>query len=112
MSNDRHTQPPVYVSTYTLVAVLVTILAWELELVELAFLVMGRPQLNGLTHGAWTALCGVLSIAAMLGCKREFVRVRHCVRRIAVTPFQAVLVIGMMISIGGVSAIVIQSLLG
>jgi hypothetical protein len=92
---------PYAVSTYSLVAYLLTVLAWELEVGILLLYWFNKGNLDPLGHAALLALSCSLTLFSWIRGKREFQRLCWTRGRIPVTASQSIFVAVMVVTFGG-----------
>ncbi len=97
--DSNHQQP---VPTGTLMAYLMTVLAWELEIVVLLVHAFANEKLDPLGHGVLLLVAGSLTLFAWFRGRKSFELLRWTRGRIRITPFQAVMITMFMIAFGGV----------
>jgi hypothetical protein len=101
MDDDR-SQQPTFVSTFSLMALLLTIVAWELEVGVVLLKLFVRKPLDPLAHTTLLAIAGILTCFSIYRGQREFQALRSARGRIPLTHSQVLVVTGFFIAFGGV----------
>lgn len=90
------------VSTFSLVAYMLTVLAWELEIGVLVLHIFKRGKLDPLGHAALLACLCSLTVFSSLRGRREFQRLRWTRGRIPISAAQGVVVTFTVFATSGV----------
>jgi len=97
---QNNSDRPSAVPTLSLFTYLITVLAWELELVVLLLHAFANNKLDPLGHSALLAVSGFLTLFAWLRGKQDFHRLRWTRGRIPITRSQGVIITLFMVAFG------------
>src|SRR4051794_22348981 len=100
MARDDETSP--HFPTYVIVASLLTVVSWELEIVVILLKLSGKLDRHfaPVGHAALIGLSSGLTIFAIVKGHKEYARVGHLGGRIPLTRSQTVAVTGLIVVIG------------
>jgi hypothetical protein len=87
------------------VTVILSVLAWELEILALAVHFFAGKRVDQAGHVVLIAASAIMTLFAYSKGKREIARVRNLGARAAMTWFQAIMVVGVVVAFAGLLAL-------
>jgi hypothetical protein len=97
---EKQDPPPLYLPTSVVLAYLLTVLAWEVEVGLVALTLFGPRKVNPVGLAALLALTVSLTAFAYVKGRHHYARLRWTRGRIPLTRFQTFAVVVVMISFG------------